>query len=155
MDRLNISHGTFMEQALVCADEAERVGEVPVGAVVVYQDKVIAQAHNESISRCDPSGHAEVLALRAAAAQLGNYRLVDTTLYVTLEPCLMCAGLLAHARVARCVFGAYDHKAGALVSHFQVFQQNILNHRVEIIPGILAEACAAKLTHFFRARRGG
>jgi len=142
-----------MQQALVLAQQAAEHGEVPVGALVVMDNRTIGTGYNQSISTCDPTAHAEVLALRQAATHLGNYRLIDTTLYVTLEPCSMCAGALIHARVGRVVFGASDPRSGAAGSVFNILQSEVLNHRAEVTGGILADECSALLRDFFRARR--
>jgi tRNA(adenine34) deaminase len=128
--------------------------EVPVGAVVVINNRLVAQAGNRTRTDCDPTAHAEIVALRAAARQVGNYRLTEATLYVTLEPCAMCAGALVQARVRRLVFGATDPKAGAVVSHFGLCTTNVLNHRLVVTGGVLAEACGELLRDFFRQRRG-
>ena len=142
-----------MQAALSEAGLAASEGEVPVGAVVVIDGEVIATGHNRSICDSDPSGHAEIVALRAAAASLGNYRLANATLYVTLEPCVMCVGAIVQARVSRVVFGAYDAKAGALGSAADLSGSKALNHRFEINGGLLAEECGALLKIFFQARR--
>ncbi len=142
-----------MRVALVEAGQAAAAGEVPVGAVVVADGEVIATGHNRSISDSDPSGHAEIVALRAAAESLGNYRLANATLYVTLEPCVMCVGAIVQARVSRVVFGAYDAKAGALGSAADLSDSKALNHRFEINGGLLADECSALLKAFFQARR--
>ena len=142
-----------MEAALAEASIAAAAGEVPVGAVVVAAGEVIATGHNRSICDSDPSGHAEIVALRAAAASLGNYRLTNATLYVTLEPCVMCVGAIVQARVSRVVFGAYDAKAGALGSAADLSGSKALNHRFEINGGLLAEECGALIKIFFQARR--
>ncbi|MEJ2258409.1 MAG: tRNA adenosine(34) deaminase TadA [Woeseiaceae bacterium] len=142
-----------MQAALAAAGAAASAGEVPVGAVVVAGDEIVATAHNRSIADADPSGHAEIAALRAAAGNLGNHRLQNATLYVTLEPCVMCVGALAQARVARVVFGAYDPKAGALGSVEDLSDSRALNHRFEVNGGLLAEECGALLRSFFAARR--
>lgn len=142
-----------MQAALVAAEQAEAAGEVPVGAVVVVDGKVIATGHNRTVSDPDPSAHAEIVALRAAASALGNHRLTDATLYVTLEPCVMCAGAIAQARIARVVFGAYDNKAGALGSVEDLADSRALNHRFEINGGVLADECGGLLRRFFSARR--
>ncbi len=144
----------WMRQALWLAERAGRDGEVPVGALVVKDDAVIGEGWNRPITDHDPSAHAEMVALRAAAAAVGNYRLLDTTLYVTLEPCVMCAGAIVHARVARLVFGAWDPKSGAAGSVVDIFSAPFVNHRVAVDGGIFAEECGGLLTHFFRARRG-
>jgi tRNA(adenine34) deaminase len=143
----------WMGRALALAQCAAEAGEVPVGAVLVRGDEVIGEGWNQPIGVCDPTAHAEVLALRAAAARVGNYRLVDSTLYVTLEPCPMCAGALVHARVGRVVFGAVDPRAGAAGTVFDLLQSAALNHRAEVIGGVLGDACGALLRDFFRARR--
>ena len=143
----------WMEQALDLARQAAAAGEVPVGAVLVRGETLIGAGWNQPIGACDPTAHAEVRALRAAAARVGNYRLVDSTLYVTLEPCPMCAGALIQARVTRVVFGAVDPRAGAAGTVFNVLQSTALNHRAEVTGGILAEMCGTLLRDFFRARR--
>ena len=143
----------FMRLALAEAEKALLAGEVPVGAVVVRGGEVIASAHNGPVGLKDPSAHAEILALRRAAAAEGNYRLAGATLYVTIEPCLMCAGALVHARVSRLVFGAPDPKGGAVVSLYGVLQDGRLNHRVEVTGGVLREACSEILSRFFREKR--
>ena len=142
-----------MRVALVEAGQAAAAGEVPVGAVVVADGAVIATGHNRSICDSDPSGHAEIVALRAAAESLGNYRVANATLYVTLEPCVMCVGAIAQARVNRVVFGAYDAKAGALGSAADLSDSKALNHRFEINGGLLADECSALLKAFFQVRR--
>ena len=144
----------FMSEALALAAAAARAGEVPVGAVLVAGDVIVAQASNAPISRHDPTAHAEVLALRAAGAAQGNYRLPGTTLYVTLEPCPMCAAALVHARVQRLVFGASDPKTGAAGSVMDLVRHTALNHRLDVTPGVLAEESAELLQAFFRVRRG-
>lgn len=143
----------WMRRALELAARAGAAGEVPVGAVLVLDGEAVGEGCNRPIIDHDPSAHAEVLALRAAAARLGNYRLPDTTLYVTLEPCVMCAGAIIHARVRRVVYGARDPKGGAAGSVLDVLNSNRLNHRVEIASGVLEEDCACLLQDFFRQRR--
>ena len=143
----------FMELALGQARHAEAAGEVPVGAVLTRGERVIASGFNRPISGCDPTAHAEIEALRAGAAALGSYRLNDTVLYVTLEPCLMCAAAIAHARVRRLVFGAWDPRAGAAGSMLDAFALPGLNHRVDVFGGVLEEACGALLRDFFARRR--
>ena len=143
----------YMRMALHKALEAERAGEVPVGALVVLDGQVIAQGANRTIIDCDPTAHAEIVALRAAAQTVGNYRLGGATLYVTIEPCAMCAGAIVQARIARLVYGADDPKAGAVRSVFSVADNAQLNHRVEIASGVLADECAGILQAFFAARR--
>jgi tRNA(adenine34) deaminase len=144
---------TFMRRALALAREAEAAGEVPVGAVIVGDGAIIAEGWNQPIRAQDPSAHAEMIALRAAGLALGTYRLTDTTLYVTLEPCAMCAGAMVHARVRRLVFGATDPRAGAAGSIFNIVQHPALNHRIDVSGGVLAEDCGALLRGFFLARR--
>ena len=144
---------TFMRLALAEAHKALAAGEVPVGAVVVRDGTVIASAHNGPVGLSDPSAHAEILALRRAAAAEGNYRLAGATLYVTIEPCLMCAGALLHASVSRLVFGAADQKGGAVVSLYRVLEDGRLNHRVEVEGGVLAAECGEILSRFFREKR--
>src|SRR2546425_7543446 len=152
------SHGPiddqFMRQALEEARRGLTAGEVPVGAVVVIDGAVVGQAHNAPIALADPTAHAEVLALRAAARQLGNYRLTGATLYATVEPCPMCCGAALHARVGRVVYGALDPKAGAVVSLYRLLDDARLNHRVATRGGVLAHEAAELLTLFFAGRRG-
>lgn len=143
----------FMREAIELAKQGASVGEVPVGAVLVHQGEIVGRGFNQPISQHDPSAHAEVVAIRAAAEKLHNYRLVDTTLYVTLEPCSMCAGLLVHARINRLVFGASEPRAGVIISQEQFFNKPFLNHQLLIEGGLLAEECAALLKDFFRVRR--
>lgn len=144
----------FMRAALAEAALAGNQGEIPVGAVVVVAGHVIGTGHNETIANTDPSGHAEIVALRAAADRAGNHRLADATLYVTLEPCVMCVGAIAQARVARVVFGAYDKKAGALGSVEDLADSRALNHRFEVNGGLLADECGGLISDFFAQRRG-
>ncbi|QSR42844.1 tRNA adenosine(34) deaminase TadA [Aeromonas dhakensis] len=143
----------WMRHAMALAARAEGIGEIPVGAVLVLGDEIVAEGWNRSISEHDACAHAEVMALRAAGERLQNYRLLDTTLYVTLEPCCMCAGALIHSRVKRVVYGARDLKTGAAGSVFEILQDPRHNHRVELTGGVLAEACSAQLSDFFRRRR--
>jgi tRNA(adenine34) deaminase len=144
---------TWMRHALALAQRAEERGEVPVGAVLIRDDRIIGEGWNCPISAQDPTAHAEIQAIRAASQHVGNYRLGGATLYVTLEPCVMCAGAIIHARIQRVVFGASDPKGGAAGSVFNILPGNQLNHRVECQGGILAEACGTLLSIFFRARR--
>lgn len=144
----------FMGLALDLAREAGALGEVPVGAVVVLEGEVVGRGFNRPIDRHDPTAHAEVMALRNAASRLGNYRLPGCTLYVTLEPCIMCAGAIMHARVARVVFGARDPKTGAAGSVVDLFAESRLNHHATITGGVLADDCGSLLSSFFAARRG-
>jgi tRNA(adenine34) deaminase len=143
----------WMQHALRLAHRAADLGEVPVGAVLVRDDEVIAEGWNRPIASHDPSAHAEMVALREAAASLRNYRLGGLTLYVTLEPCVMCAGAVIHARLSRLVFGAADPKAGAVNSVYDVIANPKLNHRVDWTGGVLANECGALLQEFFKARR--
>lgn len=143
----------FMGVALDLAREAATLGEVPVGSVVVSEGEIVGRGFNQPISRHDPTAHAEVRALRDAAERLGNYRLPGCTLYVTLEPCLMCVGAMFHARIARVVFGARDLKTGAAGSVINLFDEERLNHHAEIVGGVRAEECGALLSGFFAARR--
>jgi tRNA(Arg) A34 adenosine deaminase TadA len=142
-----------MREALQLAQQGAALGEVPVGAVLVQDGEIIGRGFNSPISLNDPSAHAEVQAIRDAAARLQNYRLLETTLYVTLEPCHMCAGLIVHARIARVVFAANEPRAGAVESQGCFFSQTFLNHRVEIKGGVLADDSAQMLKAFFKARR--
>ena len=145
---------TFMRAALERARAAAAEGEVPVGAVLVHGERIIAAGHNTPISSHDPTAHAEIAALRAGGRALGSYRLSDTTLYVTLEPCVMCASAMVHARVRRLVFGAWDPRAGGAGSIINVFALPGLNHRVDVFGGVLIDECAALLLEFFAQRRG-
>lgn len=142
-----------MREALLLARQAEALGEVPVGAVVVQAGEIIGRGFNAPISRHDPSAHAEIMALRDASQRVGNYRLVDCELFVTLEPCLMCVGAMFHARVARVVFGALEPKTGAAGSVFNLFTEPRLNHHARIEGGLLAEECSQVLSDFFARRR--
>lgn len=143
----------WMQHALELARRAEAEGEVPVGAVIVQDEQVIGEGWNRPIGSNDPTAHAEIMALRAAATKLQNYRLLNTTLYVTLEPCSMCAGAMIHARVTRLVCGADDPKGGAAGSVFDILPGEKLNHQVAITRGVLAEECGQILSGFFQARR--
>ena len=144
----------WMQYALTLADKAEQAGEVPVGAVLVHNGIVLAEGFNQPISEHDPTAHAEIKLLRAAGRVINNYRLpAGTTLYVTLEPCPMCAGAMVHARVSRLVFGAYDRRSGAAGSVMNVLQHTDLNHHAEISGGVLEQVCAMRLQTFFKARR--
>lgn len=146
-------HDLFMQEALELARQAAAAGEVPVGAVVVVEGRVIGRGANSPIAKNDPTAHAEMLALREAAQAAGNYRLEDATLYVTLEPCVMCAGALVGARIKRLVFGTRDLRFGGVRSKFRVADSELLNHRVEIVEGVLAAECVELLQNFFAARR--
>ena len=148
-----MSDDEFMREALHLAEAARSAGEVPVGAVVVHDGRVVGRGFNAPISGQDPTAHAEIRALRDAAAALGNYRLTDCSLYVTLEPCLMCSGAIMHARIARLVFGANDPKTGACGSVIDAFAEQRLNHHTAVQGGVLAGECGSLLTAFFRERR--
>jgi tRNA(adenine34) deaminase len=143
----------FMKSALDEARAAGSRGEVPIGAVVVLNEKIVARAGNRTILDCDPTAHAEVVALREAAREIGNHRLLGTTLYVTIEPCAMCAGAIIQARISRLVYGADDPKAGAVRSCFSILEHEKLNHRVDVTSGVLAEESLALLRAFFEVRR--
>ena len=142
-----------MSRALALADRAAEAGEVPVGALVVREGSVLGEGWNQVISARDPSAHAEIVALRDAAARAGNYRLPETTLYVTIEPCTMCAGAMVHARVATLVFGAREPRAGVVCSTCALLDEPRYNHRVNWLGGVLAEQCGVRLREFFQARR--
>lgn len=143
----------YMRQALQLTHQAEALGEVPVGALVVYNNEIIGRGYNRVITDMDPSAHAEMLAMREATKYLKNYRAVDTTLYVTLEPCPMCAGMLVHSRIDRIVFGAYDDKTGAGGSVFNLLANERLNHQISVTGGVLGDECATRLSDFFKLRR--
>ena len=143
----------WMQHALILAAKAQAMGEVPVGAVMVLNNEVIGEGWNQPITHCDPSAHAEMIALRQAAIRINNYRLLKSTLYVTLEPCAMCAGAMVQGRVQKVVFGASDPRAGAAGSVFNIFQNKQLNHQIDFIGGILAAECGLMLRQFFEVRR--
>ena len=153
MSDLELNDEYWMRHALTLAKRAWEEGEVPVGAVLVHDGVIIGRGFNCPISTSDPSAHAEMVAIRAAAQAVDNYRLPGSTLYVTLEPCSMCAGLIVHSRIARVVYGALEPKAGIVQSQGQFFTQGFLNHRVLFEGGVLAEECGAVLSEFFKARR--
>jgi len=153
-DGSNEVDASYMRQAMLLAQKAQALGEVPVGAIVVIDSLIIGQGYNQSITTHDPSAHAEMLAMKEAAKNLQNYRLVDATLYVTLEPCPMCAGLLVHGRVKRIVFGAYDKKTGATGTVMNLVQHKSLNHNIEVTGGCLQQECSAQISDFFKQRRG-
>ena len=145
----------WMRRALALADAAASAGEVPVGALVVRDGELLGAGHNQPIAACDATAHAEIVAIRAACAAVGNYRLPGATLYCTLEPCAMCAGAIGHARISRVVYGADDFRAGAVHSIFSVLDEPRLNHRVAHMGGVQGAESAARLRDFFRARRAG
>jgi len=153
MAEVTASDREFMTAALAEAHQAAERGEVPVGAVLVFDNRIVARAGNRTISECDPTAHAEIVALREASQTLENYRLPGATLYVTIEPCAMCCGAMIQARIARLVYGADDAKGGAVRSCFSVLDHPQLNHRVEVTSGVLADESAAALKTFFSARR--
>jgi len=143
----------FMEEALAEARSAAAAGEVPIGAVLLHDGKILARSNNRTIRDNDPTAHAEIVVIREAARLVGNYRLTDTTLYVTIEPCSMCAGAIVQARIPRLVYGADDPKGGAVRSCFEILSSSRLNHQVEITSGVLAADCSAILQSFFAERR--
>ena len=143
----------YMQIALQLAAEAAMAGEVPVGAIVVKDGVIIGRGANSPISRHDPTAHAEIIAMREAANNIGNYRLVDCTLYVTLEPCAMCSGAIQHARIAKLVYGANDSKTGACGSVINLMDEAQLNHHTTVVKGVMAEQCASILSNFFKQRR--
>ena len=149
-----MSDEAFMQDALALARQAADAGEVPVGAVVVRDGSVVGRGHNQPVSGQDPTAHAEIMAMRDAAAQLGNYRLGGCELYVTLEPCVMCAGAIMHARISRVIYGAADPKAGACGSVVNLFADRRLNHHATIVGGVMADGAGKLLQEFFAARRG-
>ena len=148
-----MSDEQFMRRALQLAEQAATVGEVPVGALVVANGEVIGEGYNQPISSCDPTGHAEIIAIRKAATALGNYRLSGCDLYVTIEPCTMCVGAMIHGRIGRIVFGAAEPRAGALESQLKLMDSSHFNHSIEWQGGVLAQECGAIISDFFRAKR--
>jgi tRNA(adenine34) deaminase len=148
-----VDHVPYMQAALELADEAAAAGEVPVGAVVVYDGRIVGRGFNQPIRAQDPTAHAEIVALREAARTLGNYRLTGAHLYVTVEPCLMCIGAAIHARVSTIVYGATEPRAGAVESSQRVWEHPSLNHRVTIVAGVLAGECRQRMRSFFLGRR--
>jgi len=143
----------FMQQAIKLAKQAEQIGEIPVGAVVVYNNEIIGQGFNQSITLNDPSAHAEMIAIRAAGQFIHNYRLTDCTLYVTLEPCAMCAGLLVHSRIKRLVYASDDYKTGCAGSVLNLIDHEQMNHQIDCTQGVLKEDCSEMLSDFFKRRR--
>jgi tRNA(adenine34) deaminase len=148
-----MSDDQWMQHAILLAQKAEKQNEVPVGAVLILNDEILGEGFNCPITTSDPCAHAEIIALRAAAQKIKNYRLLDTTLYVTLEPCMMCIGAIIHARIKRVVYGACDARYGAVTSAFRMQDNQQLNHRVIYEGGLLAEECGKLLSEFFKARR--
>ena len=148
-----VDHEQFMRLALDCASQAADAGEVPIGAVVVLDGRVVGEGYNQPIRSSDPTAHAEIVAMRSAARHLSNYRLPGTTLYCTLEPCIMCAGAIVHARIARVVFGARDPKAGASGSIYNVLADSRLNHQPEVVEGVREAECRRLLQEFFEWKR--
>lgn len=147
------ANSPYMQRAIQLAEQAANLGEVPVGAVVVKDNQIIAEGFNTPIQACDPSAHAEVVAMRKAAKFLNNYRLLDCAVYVTLEPCPMCLGAMLYARIKHLYFGAYDQKAGAVTTVFQLLDEPRLNHRIHWQGGLQAKRCASLLQNFFKSRR--
>jgi tRNA(adenine34) deaminase len=147
------AHERFMREALALAAQAAACGEVPIGAVVVVDGRIVGRGFNQPISTSDPTAHAEVVALRDAARQMGNYRLTGARLYVTVEPCVMCVGACVHARIGTLVYGASEPRAGAIESQQRVYEHPSLNHRFTIVAGVLAEACRREMLQFFQERR--
>lgn len=150
---LNLLDQFFMGFALAEARQAREAGEVPIGAVVIFENQIVGSGHNQPIGLHDPTAHAEILAIRQAAERIGNYRLTDATLYVTIEPCAMCAGAMVNARIKRLVYGATEIRAGAVDSVFQICNNSSLNHQVEVISGVNAEECRQIMQAFFKERR--
>lgn len=147
-------HEHWMRQALAAAREAQARGEVPIGTCIVSENKLVALAGNRTRTDCDPTAHAEIVALREAAGKLGNYRLTGIDVYSTIEPCAMCAGALIQARVRRLIYGAPDEKAGGIISRFRICETDFLNHRIEVQSGVLEEECRTLMQEFFKTRRG-
>jgi tRNA(adenine34) deaminase len=152
-DPISVADEEFMREALRLAGEAEARGEVPVGALVVSGGSIVGRGYNAPISTRDPTAHAEIVALREAALALGDYRLTEATLYVTMEPCAMCAGAMVTARIRKLVFGVRDLRFGAVRSKFRLADSDLLNHRIEIVEGVLPEECLRRLKSFFEQRR--
>lgn len=150
---MNSTDEQFMQHALELARRAQQQGEVPVGAVLVLENEIIGEGHNQLIQLHDPSAHAEIQALRKAGERMSNYRLPGSTLYVTIEPCSMCAGAMVHARIGRLVYGASEPKAGVAISRERFFERDFLNHRVVIEGGVLAGQCSELISDFFRKKR--
>ena len=142
-----------MRQALAAAREAQALGEVPIATCIVRENKLVAVCGNRTRTDCDPTAHAEIVALREAARKLGNYRLIDVDVYSTIEPCAMCAGALIQARIRRLIYGAPDDRAGAVRSRFRICDTDFLNHRIEVRTGVLEQECRALMQEFFRRRR--
>ena len=153
MDATVNTDSLFMVRALELAQFAADDGEVPVGAVIVHDGEIVGEGYNQPISSCDPTAHAEVVAMRQACATLNNYRLTDCELYVTIEPCTMCVGAMVHARIKRIVFGALEPRAGALQSQFQLMENSPYNHSIVWDGGVLADQCGAIIANFFRQKR--
>ena len=152
-DAQMVAHERWMREALRAAHEAESRDEVPIGTCIVIDGELIAVAGNRTRTDCDPTAHAEIVALRNAARKIGNYRLIDATVYSTIEPCAMCAGALIQARIPLLVYGAKDERAGAVDTHFQICTSDRLNHRVEVIRGVLETECRKLMQEFFKGRR--
>lgn len=143
----------FMACALAEAEQAQQRNEVPIGVVIVIDNQIVGRGHNQPIEKCDPTAHAEIVALRAAAQAIRNYRLTEATVYATVEPCVMCAGALVNARIKRLVYGTVEERFGAVASQFQLCTSSSLNHQIEVTHGVLAEECRALMQNFFKRRR--
>jgi tRNA(adenine34) deaminase len=150
---VNDKHAFFMAEAIKEALKADAINEVPVGAVVVLNGEIIGRGFNQPIKSCDPSAHAEIMALRDAGLNVGNYRIVDADLYVTIEPCTMCSGAIVHGRIKRVIFGTLEPKSGVVVSQQNIFEQPYFNHDIEVVPNIMADECTAVMQDFFKRRR--
>ena len=150
---IEIDDTFFMACALAEAEKAQQANEVPIGVVVVIDNQIVGRGHNQPIGSCDPTAHAEILALREAAQHIGNYRLTEATLYATVEPCVMCAGALVNARIKRLVYGAAEDRCGAVISQFQLCHHSSLNHQIAVTHGVLAAECRALMQNFFKQRR--
>ena len=148
-----IDDAFFMACALVEAEKAQQLNEVPIGVVIVIDNQIVGRGHNQPIRKCDPTAHAEILALREAAQNISNYRLTEATLYATVEPCVMCAGALVNARIKRLVYGTAEERFGAVSSQFQLCTHSSLNHQIEVTHGVLAVECRALMQTFFKQRR--
>lgn len=148
------AHQYYMQEAYELAKLADQKNEVPIGAIVVYEGKIIGKGHNSSIEKSDPTAHAEIIAMREAGNYLSNYRLLNCTLYVTLEPCIMCAGAMVHARIKELIFAAYDPKAGAITNAFELFSDPSINHQIQWRGGVKETQCSTLLKEFFHQKRG-
>ena len=152
-ESIKIDDAFFMACALAEAERARQNGEVPIGVVIVIDNQIVGRGHNQPIGKCDPTAHAEIVALREAAQAIGNYRLTEATVYATVEPCVMCAGALVNARIKRLVYGAAEERFGAVASQFELCTSSSLNHQIEVTHGPLADECRALMQNFFKQRR--